>query len=211
MLLKIQEPLWGQKLLLMLNGYVRQHQFLMKIIPIMADVFVFSYPIYLVAIYLWGLFKKNQEYNIWALYIFFSAVFAIMINLVIQHFVFKLRPEQLVLTKSELIFQHVPDRPFPSDHASLSSAIAMATLLWWFKTGSRFFIISWIIFWIFSAIMCIARVAAGVHWPTDILAGLIVWIFIASILNYSPIFEFMKIYIYQPLIVFSKVIFRISN
>jgi hypothetical protein len=64
MLLKIQEPLWGQKLLLMLNGYVRQHQFLMKIIPIMADVFVFSYPIYLVAIYLWGLFKKNQEYNI---------------------------------------------------------------------------------------------------------------------------------------------------
>jgi len=55
-------------------------------------------------------------------------------NLVIQFFVGKVRPEQLVLTKEDLIFEHVPDNPFLSDHTSLSSAIAMAAILWGIKT-----------------------------------------------------------------------------
>ena len=52
----------------------------------------------------------------------------------LQFFIDKSRPEQMVLTKQDLIFEHVPNKPFPSDHATLSSAIAMATLLRGIKT-----------------------------------------------------------------------------
>jgi hypothetical protein len=52
-MIKIVEPKWGQKLLLTMNSYVRHHYLLKKIVPIGADIFVFSYPIYLVLVYLW--------------------------------------------------------------------------------------------------------------------------------------------------------------
>ena len=206
---RLVEPEWGQKLLVVMNDFVRHHYLLKKIVPFAADVFVFFYPIYLVLVYLWGLYKRDDFYKEWALYIFFSWVLSIAMNLVIQFFVGKVRPEQLVLTKEDLIFEHVPDNPFPSDHTSLSSAIAMAAILWGIKTWNKFFIWSWIIFWIFSIIMWICRIAAWVHWPTDIIAGVLVWIWVSVILNRGPIFNLMQKFVYNPLIQLSKWIFKV--
>jgi membrane-associated phospholipid phosphatase len=75
----------------------------------------------------------------------------------------------MVLSQADLIFKHVPNNPFPSDHAALSSAIGFATLFWGIKTQNRFFIFFGIIFIGISLFMSVCRVAAGVHWPTDIL------------------------------------------
>jgi hypothetical protein len=38
-------------------------------IPVLADVFVFTYPVYLLAVYVYGMAKKNIYYRIAALYI----------------------------------------------------------------------------------------------------------------------------------------------
>ncbi|MFZ5341182.1 MAG: hypothetical protein ACOZBL_01040 [Patescibacteria group bacterium] len=53
-----------------------------------------------------------------------------LLNLIIQLFIEKQRPEQLLISADKLIFSHVPDSPFPSDHAALSAAIATSIMLW---------------------------------------------------------------------------------
>jgi hypothetical protein len=43
--------------------------FLSHWIPILADVFVFTYPVYLLALYVYGIFRKKIYHKIAALYI----------------------------------------------------------------------------------------------------------------------------------------------
>jgi len=50
-------------------------------------------------------------------------------NSLIQYFGDKSRPETAISLKQNLILDHLPTDPFPSDHAAVSAAIAMSTLL----------------------------------------------------------------------------------
>ncbi|MEK7583437.1 MAG: phosphatase PAP2 family protein [Patescibacteria group bacterium] len=52
---------------------------------------------------------------------------------------------------------------FPSGHASFFFALATGVFLYNKKLGS--------VFYIFAALMGLARIFVGVHWPTDILVG----------------------------------------
>lgn len=112
-----------------LNDRLVKHDVLVQIVPYTADIFVFSYPIYLVALYLWGIGKRKDYYKEAALYFFFSTVGTVSINMLIQFFGDKSRPELAVDTKHQLILDHLPNDPFPSDHAAVSATIAMATML----------------------------------------------------------------------------------
>lgn len=58
---------------------------------------------------------------------------------------------------------------FPSGHAAVFFAVAGAVWLYDKKWGSRFFIS--------AALMGLARIFAGAHWPSDILAGALVGLF----------------------------------
>jgi hypothetical protein len=60
-------------------------------------------------------------------------------------------------------------------------SIAVATLVWGLMknpakdgTRDRSFIWMSIPLFAFSLIMCFCRIAGGIHWPTDIIAGMIV-------------------------------------
>jgi undecaprenyl-diphosphatase len=59
-----------------------------------------------------------------------------------------------------------PDPSFPSDHATAAFAIAVALLLRHRKAG-------WIAFAL-AAVLSIARVAVGTHYPGDVAAGAII-------------------------------------
>jgi membrane-associated phospholipid phosphatase len=50
-----------------------------------------------------------------------------VVNIIIQALTDKSRPEEYILNKENLILSHLPTDPFPSDHAAVSAAIAMAT------------------------------------------------------------------------------------
>ena len=50
--IKILEPLRGQELMIALNSWVVKHDLLIRLLPWTADVFVFTYPVYLVGLYL---------------------------------------------------------------------------------------------------------------------------------------------------------------
>lgn len=167
----ISEPTRWLHFLQWWNTLVFTTPFLKVSIPLLADIFVFSYPIFLAYRYLLGITKKKIAYKIQALSIFTSAIAGFLINVIIQTITEKQRPELYIQNKNQLILSHLPTDPFPSDHACVSAAIATATLMIAYQTNNRFLKYCGYFFAIASLIMGIARVWVAVHRPTDILMG----------------------------------------
>ncbi|MFA6495291.1 MAG: phosphatase PAP2 family protein [Candidatus Paceibacterota bacterium] len=61
------------------------------------------------------------------------------------------------------LVQHAPTASFPSGHATFSFFLAFALFLYGKKWGWAGMVMAILIAW--------GRVAVGVHWPTDVLAG----------------------------------------
>jgi undecaprenyl-diphosphatase len=66
---------------------------------------------------------------------------------------------------------------FPSGHAAFYFALSMFVYLYNKKLGVWFFIVSFV--------MGVARIYAGVHWPSDILGGILVGIVTALLVNFA--------------------------
>jgi undecaprenyl-diphosphatase len=76
-----------------------------------------------------------------------------------------------------LFARHAADASFPSDHATAAFAIATAVLLRDRRWG--------VVVLAFAAVLAAGRVAVGVHYPTDVLAGAALGA-AASLLLYVP-------------------------
>jgi len=75
--------------------------------------------------------KKNKNENKEnLLYIFYSCLFAIIINYIIKFFIFSPRPIDYLDNTNFLLLDKIPESSFPSDHASIS--IAFLTSLYIF-------------------------------------------------------------------------------
>ncbi len=209
----MQEPTWWYNLLLFLNEYMKYHDFLLLSIPITADIFVFFYPILLVTLYLIGFFKNKQYYKESSLWIFISGVVSMLCNIFIQFFCDKVRPNVLLWLDHEkietVLHKFLPQSSFPSDHAAMSMGIAVWIILWWIKNKDKKFIYIWIVFVLFSLVMWLSRIMIGVHWPTDIMAWLIVWILVPVILFQKNIYEILRKFLILPLIDLQKFIWKL--
>ena len=69
-----------------------------------------------------------------------------------------------------LLHEILPTSSFPSDHAVVSMAFAVGTLLWGIYGKKKFFTWSGVIFLVISLVMCVCRILTLVHWPSDIVA-----------------------------------------
>jgi undecaprenyl-diphosphatase len=92
-----------------------------------------------------------------------SAGLALAIGKVISDFVDRARPFVADPSGVHLFSGHVADASFPSDHATAAFAIAVAILLR--KRGWGIFAL------VAAAVLSVGRVALGVHYPSDVLAG----------------------------------------
>lgn len=101
-----------------------------------------------------------------------AAVSRGMITTIIRFFYHSPRPFE-VLKVHQLIPEN--DYSFPSGHAAFYFALSMAVYLYNKKLGIAFFAV--------SALMGLARIYAGVHWPADILGGLLVGVVSALAIN----------------------------
>ena len=119
----------------------------------------------------WFTLPKRDIQNRHALVVAgFSGILALVVSVVISHIWFRPRPFVMLPTSSytELI-SHNLDASFPSDHTSGSFGFAAAS---WGKSQR------WIrySFTMIAILVMFARVFVGVHYPTDVLAGLVVGI-----------------------------------
>lgn len=183
---KLVEPQWWVNLLKSLFTWMQASVFWSYRIPILADIFVFTYPVYLLALYVYGIFKKKMYFKISALYIWIGVAISFLSNIGIQFFVDKVRPNIVLwladLKNETILHGLMPSSSFPSDHAALSMSIAMMSLFRGIKNKDRKFLRFGGILIIFSLVTWFARVTSGVHRPTDIIGGSIVGIIIPFIL-----------------------------
>ena len=167
------QTIWviNKQISLTLNNFVRNY-WLEKITSVMADAPIFFVTGFLVAAWFYWNFKKNDEKKKDLIFMFFSAVGAIITNLIVQQFVEEARPETLV----QPLIEHIPDASFPSDHAAVSVAFLVSLYLFGYKKT----------FWVylpFVVLMNVSRIAAGVHWFFDVIVGVFVGIFWAFLMK----------------------------
>ncbi len=76
------------------------------------------------------------------------------------------RPRPFAVLNFEALINHSTAAALPSGHAAFYGALALAVFLISRKWG--------LVYLFAAALMGVARVAAGVHWPLDIVAGALV-------------------------------------
>lgn len=80
---------------------------------------------------------------------------------------------------AELLISHARDPGFPSDHATGAFAMAMGLWLYDRTIGAIAFVL--------AAIVAFARVYVGVHYPSDVVAGALIGMAVALILQLTPL------------------------
>lgn len=151
-----------------LNGFFARHNnFLLKFF---GEYLIYLLPLMLVA--LWFYSEKAKKVALAAL---FSAILAwpILANIT-GHLVHRARPFENGGFK-ELLF-HRPTYSFPSDHAAALFAVAFSFWLAGYKKLS-------LSVFLMAMVISLARIAAGIHFPTDVLGGIAIG-FLAAYLIY---------------------------
>ena len=133
-------------------------------IGLIADLPIFFIPVFLSGVWLLITFKKIQnDSRVALLHIFYACALGIILSYIIKQFVDIERPETYLEQTGHLIMGNIPEKSFPSDHATVSFAFTAALLFAGFKRVGYIFLL-------FALTMNIARIIVGVHWPLDILA-----------------------------------------
>ena len=193
-----------------LNRWVNiqnKYEWIANLAPTFADIFVFAYHIFLVFIYLYAIVKKKTLIKQGAIYVCVATFIAVLVNIWIQCFFSKERPIvalNQVEMEETLLHDILPTSSFPSDHAVVSMAVAMATLLWWLYNKRKVFIWSGVFFIIISLIMTLCRILTLVHRPSDILAWLLLWALVPLLLMIRPIRYALIRHIINPVIRFEQ-------
>jgi undecaprenyl-diphosphatase len=161
-----------------LNGFLSHHDPIED--PLLAYVNA-AEALYLVLLVVLVLLARHQRFapiRRAAVAAGLSAGLGLLIVKIITEFYDRGRPFVAHPGAVHLFTGHAADASFPSDHATASMAIAVAFLL-----RGRFF---WgVLTLVFAAILDFGRVAAGLHYPTDVLAGAAIGA-LAALLLWAP-------------------------
>lgn len=92
-----------------------------------------------------------------------------LITQIIRFFWFHSRP--FAVSSVNLLLTHSPTSSFPSAHTTAFFALSALLLFYNKKLG--------VIFLIASFLIGLARVFCGLHWPSDVLAGIVLGVLVA--------------------------------
>lgn len=124
------------------------------------------------------IFLAMTKHRKMGLRVAFSLVFSALIcNLILKNYVARIRPYD-VYTYIELIIEKQNDFSFPSGHTSAS--IAAATAIFKSKFMYKKFNLGYL-FIILAVLMSFSRLYLFVHYPTDVLGGIITGLLCAEL------------------------------
>ncbi|MBP9779337.1 phosphatase PAP2 family protein [Candidatus Gracilibacteria bacterium] len=162
-----------------------------SLIQFLGELVVLWCMIFLVGLWFYSIYKKETGYKYIALRIFFTIILVFVFYLIINLGIPKWRPSpQEVAGSIGALIPHPIDNSFPSGHALFSGAFLVG-LLRYYRKG---IILSLTI--VFANITVVSRVLGGVHYPGDILGGLIIGIFGGFLLSRCITSKFMEKTIY---------------
>jgi undecaprenyl-diphosphatase len=117
----------------------------------------------LVVVFLFANGERLREWRRGALAAVLSAGVALAIGKVISELVDRARPFVVDPHGVHVFSGHAADPGFPSDHATGAFAVAMAI---WLRNR-----VAGTVALVAAAVLSVGRVAIGVHFPSDVLAG----------------------------------------
>ncbi|MBQ0138886.1 MAG: undecaprenyl-diphosphatase [Kurthia sp.] len=122
-------------------------------------------------------FAGNEFMKKTVVYSTISGIVGILMNYLIAKIYFEARP---FVTHDDInvLVEHASDASFPSDHTTGAIALAFAIALRNKKIG-------WIMM-VFALLTGFSRIYVGNHYPGDVLAGIIVGMVVAFIINKLP-------------------------
>ena len=132
--------------------------------PVMAAFALWGGPVLLVLI-LGAAWWRHRERSAAAVLTGLAAVAGLGVNQVVAAFWFEPRPF-VTLPGVTMLLAHSTDSSFPSDHAVIAGALAVGTLLFARKWGIAAVVI--------AVLLAFSRVYAGMHYPLDVIAGLVI-------------------------------------
>lgn len=127
---------------------------------LIAKILIYGLPIHMVALWIWGDSVRRQTALVLLLALICGVVASYVIGLGFY------RPRPFLAGLGEALMSHRPSASFPSNHALIFSAYASTLILlrhYWL--GITIFIV--------GLIVGVARIYLGVHYPGDILGGLL--------------------------------------
>lgn len=159
----------------LINGLAGHNRLLDEVMAFFANYALEFYAILFIVAW-FALPKRDIQHRHALLIAGLAGVLALIFNVIISHIWYRPRPFT-VLPKGTFtqLIPHSQDASFPSDHTSGSFGFAAGS--WGHNT-------KWIsgTFTVIAFIVMFSRVYAGVHYPTDVLASLVVGIISGKIM-----------------------------
>ena len=171
-----------QKLFLLLSGLSGQSVWLDKLIYFCAVTLPW---VTVVGLVIWILAQKSWSGKVKGILVFFSAGLTWWLASLFKYAYFSPRPFMELFQNKPLFTMDIWWDSLPSGHAVLFGALAGASFI--FKNKKIGFGLSAI-----AIIIAMARVIAGVHWPSDVVAGLL----FGSVVGYLLSYFFNRIFFY---------------
>ncbi len=157
---------WNQSTSIFLNTFT-ENSIMRIILPYFSDVTIFIIPIFLISYWIYAIIRWESKIKEALLMIFYADILAGSITMLIQQFIYVERPLAFLQGRGMYILSHIPDNSFPSDHATIGTAFLVGLFLFGYKKSFYYLLPLFIL-------MFLARIIWGIHYPFDILWGIVV-------------------------------------
>lgn len=155
----------------LINNLANKNVILDTVMIFFSKYVPYIFMVVLVMVFISGVMSKNLDYRKMAVNTFFISVINLILSFIIGNIYYINRP--FVNNKVNLLFSHVKDASFPSDHAMGTMSIALG-----FNKYNKLLSI---VLTVLSLIVGFSRIYVGQHYPMDVIGAYII-VFLTSYL-----------------------------
>ncbi|MCZ4058854.1 undecaprenyl-diphosphate phosphatase [Pantoea sp. LMR881] len=155
----------NRSLFMLINATPTSPAWLLQLATFIAKDVIAIVPLLIVALWLWGPREQVESQRVLVLKTGMALLYALAISWCVGQLLPHPRPFAIGLGHQFL--PHAPDDSYPSDHGTTIFTFALAFIFWhrvW--SGIILMVVGGAIAW--------SRIYLGVHWPMDMLGGLLV-------------------------------------